>query len=115
MNQMFWIRYGDKLETNAELAVRVFGIARVKRQAKEIPSTGCSMITVKEKCYRDYCQNASGRLKAVLQVDRVQRTGGTHRLSLASEDSRVLIEVYPYWKKRSTKERYHDEVIWRSR
>jgi len=90
---MSWVRHGDKLDTNAELAMRVFGVARVERQAKEIPTTGYCMVTVEDKCYRDYCQSAGKRLKAVLEVGRVQRTDGALHVSAEFVDSRVLVEV----------------------
>jgi hypothetical protein len=61
------IKQGDKLETKTE-------------EAKRMATRGYFMITVKEEFYRNYYQDVLRDLKAVPEVDSIQRISGTHNL-----------------------------------
>jgi len=49
-------------------------------EAKRMATTGYFVITVEEEFYRNYYQNVLRDLKAVPEVDSIQRISGTHNL-----------------------------------
>jgi len=51
-----------------------------RQEAKEMATTGYFMITVQEESYQKHYQNVLGDLKAVPEIDSIQRISGTHDL-----------------------------------
>jgi hypothetical protein len=51
-----------------------------RKEAKRMATRGYFMITVKEEFYRNYYPNVLRDLKAVPEVDSIQRTSGTYNL-----------------------------------
>jgi hypothetical protein len=51
-----------------------------RKEAKRMATTGYFIITVKEEFYRNYYQNVLRDLKAVPEVDSIERISGTYNL-----------------------------------